>query len=93
MPERRQHESLMTGAEIENLFNDSTVRELEATHARIISELKEIRSKLKNSDDLDEQEELKEKLSELREQDRLVLEAMRKAQNKFPTIDQLKKSA
>ena len=93
MTERRQHESLMTGAEIESLFNDSTVKKLEQKHTELLAEMFTVQAEIKATDDYEAQELLREKLAELREQDRLTLEAMRKAQNKFPTIDQLKKSA
>lgn len=93
MNEHRQHESLMTGAEIENLFNDRTVSELEAKHTELLAELEAARAQLKTSEDPDEQEQIKDRMAELREQDRATLEAMRAAQKKFPTIDQLRKSA
>lgn len=89
----RQHESLLTGKEIADVFGDRTVFVLEEQHEQKLSRMSELSEALKSTDDIDEQERLQDELGRLREEDRQILQSMREAQKRFPSISEMRRTA
>lgn len=83
----------MTGAEIEQTFNNPEVRKLEEQHAEIEAALKAVHDQLDICEDVDEQEELRERSNALRENSRAVLAEMRELKKRFSGSVGFKKSA
>ena len=73
----------MTGEEIQGVFNDPKVLELEGRLALVEVELRETQEKRSVSDDPEEQEQLSGKMEELRTQARALSSDMRALQRKF----------
>jgi len=73
----------MTGAEIQGVFNDPEVLEMEGQLASVETELRDIQETFSASVDPEEQEELSRRMEELRERVRALSSDMRVLQRKF----------
>ncbi len=83
----------MTGAEIEATFGNSEVRLLEDKQREIEIALEVAQSQLETSEDVEEQESLRDRLAELRDQSRDNLTNLRAAAKKFSSSTGFKKAS
>lgn len=72
-----------TGGEIAELFNNTEVLDLEKRQTEIEAELDETQRQLASSDDWEQQDELRGRISDLREALARILAQKRMAQKKF----------
>jgi hypothetical protein len=73
----------MRGNEVEIMFGDSSVRELEDKHTAIGQELSRISIALQSEEDPIELESLRDRIQELRDEMRDLSRVIRKEQKKF----------